>query len=152
MNKVTVLWGMIAVLLAANLLLAAALYGRKPPRHEGPRKLIIEKLHFDDSQIARYDTLVGAHRKAIEQKQRDMVRLKNELYAGLKNEQDSDNFLPQADSTLQQIKATQIAIERIHYAHFRDIKRLCRAEQLPYFDQLSAEIARLFAPPLARKH
>ena len=146
MNKVKLLWLLISILLLANLLLCKALYEQKKRQHEGPRKLIIEKLKFDNVQIAQYDTLIQAHRKAINEKQEQIMQLKNKLYAQLKRESNGQILLSQADSILNALNVKQIEIERVHYTHFKDIKQLCRTEQLPYFEKLTAEIAELFAP------
>lgn len=147
MNKIRLLWAMIILLLLSNLLLAAFIYLRRPPRHEGPRNVIIEQLHFDKSQVAQYDQLIQAHRDSISAKERDLLRIKNELYAYLIIDEDT----AKSEFLLGALNATQLQIERIHYRHFRDIKTLCRPDQSIYFEQLTQEIAGLFMSPRKNK-
>ncbi len=146
MNKLTLLWILLIGLLAANILLAGALYRNKHHRHEGPKNHIIAQLHLDESQIARYEPLIEAHRKAIGEKQKSIMQLKNELYNCLKYETGDTDFVARADSLMTVINQIQMDMERVNYAHFRDIKKLCRPEQISYFDDLCTDIAHLFAP------
>lgn len=51
---------------------------RKPhPNHEGPKKLIIEKLHFDEQQIKVMNTMVDRHRTEIRKSDDRILKLKN---------------------------------------------------------------------------
>jgi hypothetical protein len=142
MNKVRFLAWLCGGLLLANLALAAALLLKKPvrPHHEGPRDLIIEKLHFDGEQVEEYDKLIHWHRAEISKTENSILEVKNLLYAGL-----AQNDSTQKDSLVSVLCNLQVQIENIHYLHFRDIRKLCRAEQLKYFESLTLEIATLFS-------
>jgi protein CpxP len=77
MNKLKLLSIVIVGLLVVNLLLVVALFMRKPhPNPEGPKKLIIEKLHFDDVQIKAYDQMVEWHRSEIKKSDEQILKLK----------------------------------------------------------------------------
>ena len=142
MNKLKILYATIIVLLLSNLLLAGAFFIRGRFHHgEGPKKIIIEKLHFDKNQIATYEKLITAHRAAIKANREKLATQKNELYSTLVVENNS-----QKDSLLSEINKTQLAIENIHYNHFLDIKKICKPSQQAYFNDLTEEIASLFAP------
>ena len=39
----------------------------------------------------------------------------------------------------------QKQVESVHYAHFMDIKKICRPDQLSDFDKLTKELSRLFS-------
>jgi hypothetical protein len=110
-------------------------------RVEGPKRIIIEKLNFDQEQIDAYELLIVWHRTNITQCEHQMMDLKNQLYAGLQE----GNQANLTDSLIGEIGGVQQKIEQVNYKHFQDIKQLCRPEQLKLFDKLSKEISRLFA-------
>lgn len=109
-----------------------------PPRHEGPRNLIIERLHFNDKQIADYDLLISWHQKNIREKDSMLLILKSELYKSL------NSTSINTDSIITQINTIQKDIEYTHLKHFKDIEALCKKEQKKYFDELTGDLARLF--------
>jgi hypothetical protein len=152
MNKVKVLSIVSIGLLLTNLMLVAFIVLRQPPgprHHEGPRDIIIEKLHFNEAQVRDYDSLIKGHRSAIKTSQDQIMSLKNQLYSTLLKE----NQNAVKDSIISQINQMQAKIEQIHYSHFEDIRHLCKNEQLANFEQLTMEIAGLFTPlpPKGRK-
>lgn len=113
---------------------------RMPP--EGPRKIIINRLQFDAAQVSAYDLLVQKHRADIHGNDSEMAATRQALYHQLK-----DNDFSKNDSLLANIGRLQMIAEQIHLAHFQDIKKICRADQLAEFDQLSGELERLFKKP-----
>lgn len=142
MSKIKFLTLASLLLLLFNLgLIAFIIYGKKHPLlHEGPRNIIIEQLKFDKSQIAQYDTLISKHRKDIRAKHDEILQLRKELYQQL-------NFATNAkmkDSLSLEVGKAQTAIEHIHFAHFEDIKALCKDQQKQYFEQLTRELADYF--------
>jgi hypothetical protein len=148
MNKLKLLSIVIVGLLVVNLLLVLTLVMRKPhPNPEGPKKLIIEKLHFDDAQIKAYDQMVEWHRSEIRKSDEQILNLKKVLYSHLNEEIDQHT----KDSLIAQIANVQITIERTHYKHFEDIKKLCKPDQQKDFEQLTQEIADLFGRPKVRR-
>ncbi len=143
MNKVKVLSIISIGLLAANLLLLWFLMSnnRHVGRGDGPKRIIIEKLKFDQKQIDEYDLLIDWHRTNIAECEQQMMDFKNQLYSGLQEgKANSVN-----DSLITEIGKVQQKIEHVNYKHFQDIKNLCKPEQLKLFDKLSVEIAKLFA-------
>jgi periplasmic protein CpxP/Spy len=143
MNKTRFLSITIALLALLNVVLLAALWKRPtPPPHEGPRKIIIERLQLDEAQVAAYDLLVAKHRADIQQKDTEMAAARQALYHQLQSNDFSKN-----DSLLAGIGRLQMKVEQIHLAHFQDIKNLCRGAQIPEFERLSSELERLFAKP-----
>ena len=127
MNKVKLLSIIIVGLLISNLALVCFLFFKKPPfpKQEGPRDSVIEKLHFDDSQIKEYDKMIGIHRTEILAKENEIRILKNKLYSTLKQSKNDT-----VDSLIQQLGKVQCEIETIHYAHFEAIKKLCHENQI----------------------
>jgi hypothetical protein len=141
MNKVRFLTILSIVLLLSNLAMIGFVLLRKPPLKEhGPRNIVIEKLHFDAQQIAAYDTLISAHRKAIKSKNEEILNLKKNLYNTLNIK--GSTFVK--DSLLLKISQSQVTIEQIHYAHFEDIKSLCKENQRQYFEAFTKELTDYF--------
>lgn len=142
MNKVKFLSIIAIGLLISNLVLAGFMLFKKPkhPMKEGPKKIVIEKLHFDDKQVEQYETIIKEHQKKIRASDEKILNFKNALYTTLTKE----NSTIQRDSLINQIASVQAEIENIHYNHFLEMKALCKPEQQQYFEALTQEIATLF--------
>lgn len=114
------------------------------PPEDRPRHLIIQKLSFDDEQVAKYDELIQAHRDTIRKLDRNIMEVKNAFYNTLVTNISNERML-QALGSLQQ------NIEAVHYNHFRDIQQLCRPDQQQKFNELTKDLAEYFRPhPLRR--
>lgn len=144
MSKMKLLSILSAGLLLSNILLIGFLFFKKPPhpRPEGPRNLIIEKLHFDEKQILAYDKLIDWHRSEIRNTEQNIMDLKSVLYTGVANNIDSIK----KDSLILELGKKQMQIEQIHFKHFTDIKNICTEKQQENFKELSEELSHLFAP------
>jgi protein CpxP len=145
MSKVNWLTGAVVVLLLLNITLLAVLYRSGshrpgPPRGEGPKRLVVERLHFDADQVAAYEALIAEHQEAIRLNDRAMMAARNSLYANL---QTQDAVI--SDSLFATIATIQRNIEQVHFAHFADIRALCRPDQLHHFETLSKDLAEVFA-------
>ncbi len=144
-NKID-FWRMtvVALLLLNGGVLFFLLTQPKPPhpgrRGEGPKHLIIERLHLDAGQTDAYEKLVRQHQNDIRAKEREMHDTKRHLYASLQNAE-----APAKDSLAQRIGQLQVDIEHIHFNHFQDIKTLCRPEQMADFNALAGELADYFS-------
>jgi periplasmic protein CpxP/Spy len=148
MNKIRFLSILSAVLLLSNLAMIGFVLLRKPPpKNRGPRNIVIEKLHFDEQQIAAYDAMIGAHREIIKSKNEEILKLKKDLYDGLN--QSPNPF--KKDSLLLEISKVQSHIEQTHYLHFEAIKALCKENQRQYFEQLTTELTVYFGSDKKRK-
>jgi protein CpxP len=149
-------WLSIAVigLLAVNLVMVTTVLLKKPApplpppppgegMHRQPKEIIIERLKFDEKQRAVYEATVAKHRQSIGELERQIMELKNKLYATLS----AENMQSQKDSIETQLLAAQKQIEDINYNHFIEIKNICRPDQLSLYNELSKEFASFFAPP-----
>ena len=114
--------------------------GIHKPFDDGPKKVIIEKLAFDEEQIVAYEKLVDQHRIDISTNDQKIIRLKKELYSLLHKRYREQEI----DSLTNEIGRTQQEIERIHFNHFKGIKAICTPEQMPNFDLLVGELDILF--------
>jgi periplasmic protein CpxP/Spy len=152
MSKIKLLSIISIVLLISNLSLIGYLIMQKgkPPKGEGPRNMIIEKLGFDESQIKAYDNLIEWHRSEVRKTDEQILSVKNELYSHLNN--DSDSSI--CDSLISEIGSLQIHIEKIHLKHFKEIEKICKKEQIPAYEKLTGELAKLFSigKPKPPKH
>lgn len=142
MNKVKLLSVFCVGLLITNIGLVWFLLSHKPGRQKGggPKKMVIEKLDFDENQVKAYTKLIDWHRGEVKKSEQKMQEIKNQLYRTLSN----DSRLNIEDSLISEIGTLQMEIEKIHYKHFQDIKQLCKPDQLKAFEAFSQEITQLF--------
>ncbi len=157
MTKLKLLTIAVIGLLVMNLGIIAFLFLRKPPLppdggasfgKEGPKKKIIELLHFDSKQVKHYEELIQQHQASIKSLRDEIQETKSVLYSALKEENSA-----RKDSLTNQLGALQVKIERVHYNHFMEIKKLCKPEQLEYFNTLTGELADFFgAEREGRRH
>lgn len=140
MNKISFLKWAVAALVVLNVgTIAFSFIQKRPPHRVDPQKVIIERLHFDAVQIADYEKLIEKHRNAVEQRQQSITAAKSELYQLLK----SSDFAKK-DSLVGRIGYLQEEIEQVHFAHFQEIKSLCKGSQVAEFDSLISELAQFF--------
>lgn len=145
MNKNTFKTALIICLALSNILLVVFI-ASKPrdgrPDPDRPKRMVIEKLHFDEQQVADYQVLIDEHRRQIRELDQQIIALKNELYSHL-TEQNNKAI---SDSLTAEIAKVQQRIEQVHFAHFTDIKKLCRGNQQADFEALSQELTKIFPP------
>lgn len=141
MNKLRIVSLIAIVLFIMNMVLLGYIKMRKGPGHDGPRNAIIERLHFDKDQVTQYDALIAHHRTAIRSAEEEIRELKNQLYAQLVTD---NEITDKQDSLIAKMVNVQTRIEYIHLTHFLEIKKCCKPEQIPYFGELTKEIAQLF--------
>jgi len=145
MTKVKLLGIAVVVLVLLNIGTLAMLFiGRPghphPPRGEGPKAAIIERLHFDPDQVVAYEDLIKDHQKAIKVQDEVMMATRSVFYHDL-----GSTNMEKRDSLLSVIAAVQWEIEETHLEHFGKIRALCRADQLADFDALSNDLAGYFS-------
>ena len=135
MSKSKFLKLIILGLLISNAIVVFMLINGRDKKN-GPKNIIIEKLHFDKEQIKNYESYIQQHRKAINENE-----IRSELYQQLKHQQDTSKV----DSIISIIANQQIIAENINYNHFLEIKKLCKPSQKEDFDELTTKIAKLFS-------
>ena len=112
-------------------------------RRMNPKEMIVTKLHFDENQKKEFEKLITWHHETIQKLDEESRNAKIALYS-LLAEQNID--ATKKDSLINVIATNQKAIEETHFKHFEDIKKLCKENQLEDFNNLSKELARIFAP------
>jgi protein CpxP len=141
MSKIRLLTFIVIGLFFTNLFLIGYLYKSsfRARVHEGPKRIIAERLHFDKNQIMAYDKLIAKHRFDITFTDSVIRQTKNKLYRCINSPNPN-----QKDSLIHQLGILQMDIERINYIHFLDIQKICTKNQLPYFSALVNDLADLF--------
>jgi periplasmic protein CpxP/Spy len=134
--------GAIIVLLLSNIALISFILSHKGRRGHEPKEKVIEILHLDANQRSDYEELITAHQVSMRAKRDAMFSLKNELYSQLGKPTEDQ----QSDSLLTAISMLQKEVEMTNYAHFNDIRAICRPDQMNEFNTLSKELAQLFKP------
>ena len=154
MSKVKLLTTVVLVLLALNIATLVFMMCHRSMRHrsthgEGPKKLIIATLHFDEKQQEDYENLIQWHRVKIDSLDTQILQTRNHLYLQLLRPTIDDKV---KDSLIWAISESQQQIERTHFTHFQDIKKICKPDQLAYYDDLTADLAKLFSKSPRKKH
>lgn len=112
-----------------------------PPAGGDPASVIISRLHFDEQQQTRYRQLVEQH----QQQSRELAWQERDLfqrYYGLLTESAPDTA--RATALSQQIADNQRATAQLNFAHFAQIKALCRPNQQANFRKLVGDLTQLF--------
>ncbi|RIJ34217.1 periplasmic heavy metal sensor [Pontibacter oryzae] len=135
-------------LLVLNLFLVGFLFfrhnphptgGRPPFAQEGPRHQIIEQLHLDEAQVQQYEALIDEHKRAIQDLNDQVRETKSELYLTL-----AEGNASSKDSLIKELGSLQQEIETVHYNHFVSLRKLCKPDQLRYFETLTTNLADYF--------
>lgn len=144
MNRLKLLKISVVVLVIINLILVTVVFiGGKhhPPRHHNEKQIIIERLGLNNDQIDIFEYSIEQHIHAIQKQEKELKRLKKELYLTLKTDD-----VGREKELLKELMVVKKEIESIHLNHFKEIKSLCTDEQLPKFDVLTEDLAKIFAP------
>ena len=147
MNKVKLLIIVIISLLILNIVALTFIFTRKSPMQgptgEGPKQIIIDRLHFDESQQKKYSELVEDHRAKSRELNKNSRDLHNKLYELLK-----ENLINkmEADSLILVIANNQKAIDNLNLDHFQKIKSICNTNQMELYNKLVDDLTHLFSP------
>lgn len=116
-------------------------HDRSPMEKNGPKGIIIKKLHFDENQQKEFAKLIEWHQREIQKLDKEIMQSKNALYTLLGNKEIDINI---KDSLINALNLNQKLIEETHFKHFEDIKKLCKADQLEEFNEFSKELGGIF--------
>lgn len=137
MSKVKWLTVAVTVLICLNIgLLTFGHFGG--PGHDGPKKIVIERLHLDKAQVEGYYKLIEAHQASLAAKEEEMNAARKALYATLAKTNSDPGPL------FERVAEIQVDIERIHVGHFAAIKGLCRPDQLNDYNALANDLSNVF--------
>lgn len=154
MDKIKLLTYAVIGLLLLNVGIISFLFFSRPNRnpdenHRRPKEFIAEKLHFDDNQNEKYESIIPIYKDKIDSLDAINKKLKSELYSQLK--------LPVVntivkDSIITLFLANQKQIEQLHFKHFQDIKSICKDTQLGDFNALTEELRKMFSNQNSKPH
>lgn len=143
MNKIKFLSFLSIGLLLVNIgLVAFLLFGRPgKPKPGGPRDMIVERLGFDEQQVAIFDESIKTHRRGIRKVDSSVLALKEELFSLL-----PQNTVPvsKRDSLIQEIVKMEQQKQYADFEHFLAIKKICKPEQLDEYSEFTKELSKLF--------
>lgn len=145
MSKAKLLWIAVIALLLLNFGILAFLFLSKehePMGRKMPREIIIEKLHFNESQIVDYDKIIKQHQQSIKNLDDSIKNTKDKLYQLLNDKTVNSS---KKDSLFLKLANYQKQIETTHFNHFLEIKKLCNKNQLQDYKNLTQELGHLFS-------
>lgn len=141
---------LIFALLISNLTLIGFQFFLKPERRHrppNPKTIVVKRLGLDAKQQKDYSQLIQKHQHEIQKRDLEINRSKKLLFEHL-NSETTSHF---NDSICTRIGQIQAQIESEHLAHFQNVRKLCRPDQLPKFEKLSKDLARIFSPKPPRR-
>jgi periplasmic protein CpxP/Spy len=135
------------VLLIINTIGMIYIYLKPSETHKHHKRalaeLVIKTLNLDTEQQIAYEKLILQHRASIHQLENKRFKTK-QAYFQLLNEADDSLKI---EETVIKLESIQGEIETTHFKHFKDIRALCKPNQLDSFKTLTHHFSRFFSPP-----
>jgi hypothetical protein len=144
-NRNKVFLSIIGILLIANIAMVSFFIFKKDDRkHEKrmDRKTMIadflkKEIRFDAAQLQQYDTLSTRHRENMKKMFDSLRSSKDKQFAALTAGNFSDSVM---NIVAEQSAASQKMMELQMFNHLKNVRMLCKPEQLPKFDSLFVKI------------
>jgi hypothetical protein len=144
-NRNKVFLSIIGILLIANIAMVSFFIFKKDDRkHEKrmDRKTMIadflkKEIRFDAAQLQQYDTLSTRHRENMKKMFDSLKSSKDKQFAALTAGNFSDSVM---NIVADQSAASQKMMELQMFNHLKNVRMLCKPEQLPKFDSLFVKI------------
>lgn len=136
----------VVALLLLNIGTLTFLWLNRPPdpREAGPFRFLVNATDMDEAQQQAYQKLRQEHRTSLETYRSQNRQVREAMFRLLAtNEENAREVLLLADS----LGALRAKEERFTYAHFRQVRALCRPDQLPRFDAAIGEAVQSMGPP-----
>jgi protein CpxP len=151
MEKTKLLTLCVIGLILINFGLMGFMFMHRPGgmRPERKRDIVIEKLHFNENQVRQYDNIIRWHRSEIGQLEEKIHNTKSKLYLQLMRNE-PDNKIK--DSLIDVLSNYHAQVERTHFRHFEDLKKICAKEQMQNYYALTEELAQIFSRPQMPPH
>ena len=150
-NKRSLIFIIIFLLLTNIGILGYFLWNRtpaKPAKKPDPIGGIATKLKnevgFDDQQITEYRKLKEKHWATIMPMFGEIRKTKDSLYKLLSNESATDSLI---NATAETIGQKQKEIDLQAFTHFKQIRALCKPDQLVKYDSLVQRMVRKMGRP-----
>lgn len=135
----------IAILIIANIGILTFFLQGKPPAKQAPRtdrktyisNFLKNEIGFNQDQLLKYDTLGTLQKERVNAFFEKLKASKNVQFKELIAGNFSDTTI---DRIASQSAATQKAMEVNMFNHIRNIRQLCKPDQLPKFDTLFVKV------------
>lgn len=137
-NKRSLIFIIIFLLLTNLAVLAYFLMDKKPAKPQADKSMglapaLKKDVGFDDGQVAEYKKMKEAQWKIFKPMVNDLWRAKDSLYRMLGDMNATDSSL---NSLGNWIGEKQKAVELQAFIHFKQIRTLCRPDQLTKYDSV----------------
>lgn len=152
MNKITLLYVLVIGLILANIYFVFQQAQRGPGglMRGDFKKEVIKELKFDKLQSESFELLAKAHHERILALEDSILAAKEAYYLNTLHKADT----LQAKKDLNLILELHRSMEAVNVAHFKDLRALCKGEQLNEFDRMIPRFAKFFRrnPPPPHPH
>lgn len=122
-----------------GLILILPIIAPPHPRPVMPR--VLHQLKFDRKQSALFHQLAREHHQSMRKLNQEIRNHLRDYFSGLKNGETDKR-----KSSLEKIQKLEAQRLAITYAHFNDIKALCRPDQIEDFPRVLDQALNLIAP------
>lgn len=106
----------------------------KEKKNNNHDQMIIDKIGLDTIQSAQFLSMKKEHLEELSSYQDQLVNYRKEMFANLNN--DSFNI----DNYSQKISFIQSEMDKMAFNHFKEMRGICRPDQLQKFDQIMQRI------------
>lgn len=143
MSKEKFLTIAVVFLVLLNLGVLTFLFITRPSHPPEPWRMVVKEVGFNDQQTQQYFALRDAHRN-------EMHRLDDQFGETLRDYFDLLKGIPNPsleDSLLTRLGRIEREKAMITFGHFREVKSLCRPDQVDAFNRILPELTRVVLPP-----
>lgn len=138
------IWGLI--LLNIGLLSYIFLDRRKPHRRDfsPPWMIFSERIGFDSQQQAKFDSLRTIHMATLDSLRQASVPMRLQLFGLMDSAAlDTTRFVLLLDSITQNRREQ----EQRTFEHFREVRTICRPDQLDKFKEAMRDVSKFMSKP-----
>jgi|GWRWMinimDraft_6_1066014.scaffolds.fasta_scaffold03724_3 protein CpxP len=144
-NKSKIFLTIIGILLVANIALISFFllkkdggkHERRPDRKTMIANFLKNEIGFSETQLQQYDTLSDNHRENLKGMFDSLRSSKDKQFKQLAAGNFSDSVL---NSVAEQSAVSQKKMELQMFNHLKNVRMLCKPEQLPKFDSLFVKV------------
>ncbi len=144
-NRSKILVAIIVILMIANIVLVSLFLlkndGGRRNKHQDRKAMIAgflkNEIGFNAEQLQQYDTLSDNHRKNIKDMIGNLKSSKDNQFKQLAAGNFSDSVI---NKVAEQSAISQKMMELQMFAHLKNVRMLCKPEQLQKFDSLFVKI------------
>ncbi|MCC7464691.1 MAG: periplasmic heavy metal sensor [Saprospiraceae bacterium] len=140
----------VVTLLLLNVGTLTFLWVNRPPnpREAGPFQFLVRATGMDEAQQEVYDQLRMEHRATLETYRNQNKQVREAMFR-LMATKEAD--APEVQMLADSLGALRAKEERFTYEHFRQVRALCRPDQLQRFDAAIEEAMQSMGPPDRRQ-